>query len=239
MTNRGFIESLNNAVEGLLHVLKEERNMRVHFLFGFLLLLFGVFLDLGRTEWIILCLTVTFVLFAEMMNTAVEEIADLIQASYHPKIRKIKDIAAGAVLVSVFNSLVVGYFIFSRHWHKPFEAMFTEVRRTPWQITFVAVVGVTFLVIAGKAFFHKGTPLRGGMPSGHAAFAFSLWTTLIFVQNSLFVSAVGLSLAVLVAHSRIQRRIHSIWEVCCGALLGFLVTALLFQLFFHSSAPSA
>ena len=87
------------------------------------------------------------------------------------------------------------------------------------------------VVVYGKAFGKKGTPLRGGIVSGHAAVAFSLWTVLVFTQTNLFVIAVGFLLAALVAQSRLRSKIHSFREVVAGAVVGVSVTAFFFKLF--------
>ena len=231
MKRRTFLQSLNNAVEGFIYVVKSERNMRVHFLFGFLILLFGVVIGVSRVEWMILCTIVTLVWVAEMINTAIEETLDMLAKSFHSSVRIIKDISAAVVMISALNALIVGFFIFSKYISWPLELAVMKVRYAPWTITFIALLVVSFLVIAAKAFFHSGTPFRGGLVSGHAAAAFSLWTTIFLTNQNLFIVGVTFLLAALVAQSRLRAKIHSIWEVLAGGVLGFLVTALFFQLF--------
>jgi diacylglycerol kinase (ATP) len=85
----------------------------------------------------------------------------------------------------------------------------------------------------GKSFSKKGTPLRGGMPSGHSAVAFSIWTIIILVTRNPLVGLLTLIVAVLVAQSRVRQEIHSGWEVVVGSLLGILATLLCFQVFYQ------
>lgn len=231
MKRRNFLQSLNNAVDGFIYAVKNERNMRVHFLGGFLILLLGIAIGVNRVEWMILCAIITLVWVAEMINTAIEETLDMIEASTHSSVRIIKDISAAVVLIAALNALIVGFFIFSKYVSWPMELIILKVRYAPWTIMFMALLVVSFLVIAAKAFFHSGTPFRGGLVSGHAAAAFSLWATIFFTNNSVFIIVVTFFLAALVAQSRLRAKIHSIWEVLAGAVLGFLVTALFFQLF--------
>ena len=233
MKKRPFLHALNDAVNGFIYVVRYERNMRVHFLFAFLMLLLAIFLGASRTDWIILTTASTLVLVAEMMNTAIEETIDLVRTNFHPAAKIVKHISAGMVLVTVCNSVIVGFFIFSKYWRGPFESMVTSVRYAPLHITLVSILVSIFIVIAGKAFFKKGTPFRGGPISGHSAVAFSLWTVILSTQSNLFVIAVAFLLACLVAQSRIRLKIHSIVEVITGAVVGILVTALFFKLF-HS-----
>ena len=85
------------------------------------------------------------------------------------------------------------------------------------------------LVISLKAARKRGTPLEGGMPSGHSAIAFSIATIIIFLSENILVTFLVLFLAVIVAQSRIQTKTHSIWEVITGGLLGILLTLIIFQ----------
>ncbi len=231
MKKRTFAESLNNAIEGFIYVVKNEKNMGIHFLIGFLVLLGGVVLRVTRIEWIVLSITVTLVWAAEMFNTLIEETMDFMRDAFHPAVRVIKDVSAGIVLVCVINSLVVGFLIFSKYGARPWEIFTTQFRYGSWDILFAALLVVVFIVILVKAYFHRGTPLRGGVISGHAAVAFSLWTAVLYLQESIFITAAALLLALLVVQARLRAKIHTFWEVAGGALLGILVTALFFRLF--------
>ena len=91
-------------------------------------------------------------------------------------------------------------------------------------------------VIAVKATRPRGTPLSGGLPSGHAAVGFAGWTAVTFVaggtSQGLLLSAIAFIMAALVAQSRVETGIHSLFEVVLGAFLGITVTTLIFQLWF-------
>ena len=97
-----------------------------------------------------------------------------------------------------------------------------------------ALVVTILLVIGTKAISGRGTPLRGGLPSGHAALAFAGWiavTYLVGDQHRFLVSSLTLIMALLVAHTRVESGVHSTLEVTYGGLLGALVTLVLFQVF--------
>lgn len=228
---RNFLHSLNKAVDGFIHVLKHERNMRIHFLFAFLILIAAVFLGFSRQDWLILCIATCLVLMAEMINTAIEEILNLLHPRYHPTVGLVKDISAGMVLVAAANALILGFFVFSKYWGMPFEFLVTKIRYSATYVMFVSLLFAVFVVIYGKALGKKGTPFRGGIISGHSAVAFSLWTVLIFTQDNLFVTGIGFLLACLVAQSRLRSKIHSYWEVVAGAFVGVVVTTFLFKVF--------
>ncbi len=225
-----IVDSFNHAIEGLIYVLKTQRNMRVHFLFSILILLLGIYLNLSKVEFLLLLLAIAFVLFAEMFNTAVEYAVDLVSKTVNPLVRIIKDISAGAVLLSVVTALIMIYIIFSRHLNIPFESAIVKIKQSPWHITFIALIVVLSIVISGKVFLHRGTPMRGGMPSGHAALAFCLWTAILFSTTNNVIIILSFVLAFLVARSRMVREIHNTWEVLVGAVLGILTTTLIFQI---------
>ncbi len=229
MKKRTLVHSLNDAVAGFLHVIRVERNMRLHYLIGFFVLLLGIVIGVSRIEWMILCCVISSVLAAEMINTAIEEALDTLHKSYHPSIRIVKDMLAGAVLVLALNAVILGFMIFSRHWVWPLDTLAFRLRYTHWSITLACLLSVVFLVILLKAKTGKGTPFRGGSVSGHSAVAFSLWTLLFMTTPNMFVLLITFGLAALVAQSRLRAKIHSLSEVLAGALLGVLVTLFLFQ----------
>jgi len=230
MQQQSLVESFNAAIEGFVYVFKSQRNMRLHFLMGLFAVLMGILLNFSYIELIILCLTIAFVLFAEMFNTAIEYTVDLVSQDYHPIARIVKDIGAGAVLLSALTAVVVGYILFASRAGIKIEDNIIKIRESSWHITFIIFILIMAIVVLTKLFLQRGTPLRGGMPSGHAAIAFSVWTIISLVYpNSLVVFLVFL-LAVLVARSRVSSRIHSFTEVFIGALVGVIVTVFIFQL---------
>jgi diacylglycerol kinase (ATP) len=204
--------------------------MRLHFIFAVFILVFGIYINLSGNELLLILLSLTFLLCAEMFNTAVEFTVDLVSNSVHPLARIIKDISAGAVLVSAINALITCYVIFSRRLHLPLDAALLNIRASSWHITFIVLILVLALVIAGKILLHSGTPLRGGMPSGHAAVAFSIWTIILFSTMNSFVVILTFILAFFVARSRIIGSIHSTLEVVSGAAIGILATTIIFQI---------
>jgi len=226
-----FIESFNAAVEGFFYVVKTERNMRIHFLLAILLLLLGIFLNFTPGEMMMLTLAITLVLAAEMINTAVELIVDIIvRLEYHPIARIIKDISAGAVLLAAINAIIVGYLLFIGKLPFTIEEGIMRIGKSPWHLTFISIIVVLTITIFGKVILHRGTPLRGGMPSGHSAIAFSMWAIIIFLTRNSIVIILAFVMAFLIARHRIKDSVHTIWEVVAGGILGVLVTTLVFQL---------
>jgi len=225
-------DSFNAAIEGFLHVIKTQRNMRIHFTIAVLVLLAGVYLNFDRVEIMILCLTITFVLVAEMLNTVIEFLLDRLIGTHDEKTKVIKDISAGTVLIASVNAIVIAYFLFFKHAiFSEFNKAMLRLRQSDWHITFLAFILVTAVVILSKAILHKGRPLRGGMPSGHAAISFSMCTIISFASGNVLVFTLAFILAFLVAQSRIRKGLHTFWEVFAGALLGTIITILVYQVF--------
>ncbi|MBU4128672.1 diacylglycerol kinase [bacterium] len=236
MKPRSFLESFNSAVEGIIYVLKTQRNMRIHFLVAIIILVGSLFLRprLSPVELMILSFTIALVLITEMLNTAVEKTIDLMNDTYHPLARIAKDITAGTVLIVSVIAIVVGYLILFRRYLAPgIESAMTSVKASSAHITFVSLMVVILVVILFKALAARSSSfmLSGGMPSLHSALAGAIWMVLALVSGNPIVIVLAFILALFVAQSRIAKGIHSLKEVVFGALLGILTALLIFQLF--------
>ena len=228
MQSKNVGESINFAVQGIVFGLVTQRNMKIHLLLGILVLILGISMNVSRIELLVLFLTIGLVISAEMMNTAVEEVVNLITQEYHPIAERAKNVAAGAVLISSVIALFVGYFVFADRL-MDFQPGWIAQTYDSAHLT-VAALGVVLVAVIGlKAFLGHGDVLRGGMPSGHSAAAFCL-ATAIFFSHQGFAGFAAYGLAAMVAHSRIQGRIHNVIETVAGSLVGFLVTLLFFQI---------
>lgn len=239
MKSRNLIKSFNYAAEGIIYVLRTQRNMKLHFLIAGIVLVLSLFLNLSRLEFIALLFAVTFVLVAELVNTAIEAAIDVVTPTFDPLAMIAKDVAAGAVLISAINAVVVGYLVFFTRLSPVSVALLFRVRKSPIHITFIGLFLVMLLAIVGKVWMGKGTPFRGGMPSVHSALAFSSFVAITFIsaqylpaQFTSLVSTLALLMAFLVSQTRIESGIHSFWEVAVGALLGTIVTVLVWQVYF-------
>jgi diacylglycerol kinase (ATP) len=227
-----LLESFNYALEGIIHVLRTQRNLRIHFLAAVVVFAAAVAVGVTRLQLIALVLAIAFVLVAEMLNTAIEGVIDVSTTSFDPNAKLAKDIAAGAVLIASITALGVGYLVFESAAGTRATQLLDRVRNGPATVTLAALVLVVLVVIATKAWTGRGTPLRGGLPSGHAALAFSGWvavTYLIEDQHRFVVSSLTLIMALLVAQTRVESGVHSFLEVVYGGALGALVTLVVFQ----------
>ena len=228
------LDSFNYAFEGIIHVLRTQRNMRIHFAVAFVVLVAALIVNVAKLELIALLISITFVLIAEMLNTGIEAAIDIATTSFDPMAKIAKDIAAGAVLIATVNAVIVGYLVFAGKVADRSSNLLDRLRDAPAEITLVALVLTVIVVIATKAYTGRGTPLRGGLPSGHAAVAFAGWMAATYVADDkqrFVISSIALIMAMLVAQTRVESGIHSALEDTYGALVGSLATLVVFQLF--------
>lgn len=229
MKVKKLIDSLNYAIEGIIYSIRTQRNMKIHMLVTTLVLTAAFFYDLSKVEILIITTTITSVIVAEMINTAVECAIDATTNFYHPLAKIAKNVAAGAVLVTAINSILVGYVIF---WDRltPFNrTVMSKLKSSDTDMTFFILVIVCIAAVVVKAIYGEGTPLKGGMPSGHATIAFSVATSITLLTTEPLIMVLSYFIAVIVAQSRVDSEIHSILEVIFGGIFGTLLTLLLFK----------
>lgn len=228
MYPKRLIDSFNYAIDGILYALRTQRNMRIHFVAGLLVLLLASIFHVSRLELVALLITIGLVISAEMMNTAIEEVVNLVTQEFHPLAKVAKNVAAGAVLVTSLLAVCVGYLVFiDKILYFGSEVFRSEIAK-PF-LTLIALIVVLILVIGIKVLVGWTNLLRGGLPSGHTAVAFALATAILYSGN-FYVGILAYLLAALVAQSRVEASVHSLLEVVVGAVLGIVVTLLVFQI---------
>jgi diacylglycerol kinase (ATP) len=226
---KNHIDSFRYAVEGIAHVFRTQKHMRFHMIIVVLVLVLGLLCRFDPLELAVLGVICCSVIVAEMLNTAVETVVDMITQSYHPLAKLAKDIAAGAVLVTAITAASVGMILFvskfaAAHDEQPVHLSGTYAY-LPTALIIVIVLVVAITLIA-KVLGGKGTMLQGGIISGHAAVAFALAVSIVkrAGMDALTIVLVIL-LALMVAQSRVEGKIHSLQEVIIGGLLGICMTA--------------
>jgi diacylglycerol kinase (ATP) len=226
-----FIDSLNCAIDGVLYAARTQKHVRNHLVAAVAVLLSALFLKVSAVEFILLAISISFVLFAELMNTAVEATVDMVTTEFHPLAKIAKDVAAGSVLLSVTGALVTGYLILSSYIFPVYKELLAMIGTPAEMAALVSLLVVIIAAVMLKALSGKGRPLHGGLISGHAAVAFSIATLVTLSTQDPVTSLLTITLAVMVSHSRLLMHIHTLREIVLGALTGFGITLIVTILF--------
>jgi diacylglycerol kinase (ATP) len=227
--SKNHVDSFRYAVDGIIHVFRTQRHMRFHFFIVVLVLLIGMLFRLPRTDMAILFVVVSAVLVTEMINTAIESVVDMVTQAYHPLAKLAKDIAAGAVLISAISAVIVGLILFVGNIKVSRLRLIISHDPQPMTVVITITVLVLIVVMISKILGGKGSILSGGIVSGHSALSFCLASTIMYRAIDWFTAILALSLAFLVAQSRVEGKIHTLQEVILGGLLGiFLTSGMLF-----------
>ncbi len=110
-----FLIGFQYALRGVALAFISDRNIRVHVVIAFLTIAGSFYYNITSTEWCIVILCIGLVITTELVNTSIEDLVDLVTTEWKPLAGKVKDIAAGAVLVASIAALIIGLIIFRKH----------------------------------------------------------------------------------------------------------------------------
>jgi diacylglycerol kinase (ATP) len=221
------------ALNGLVYTFKTQRHMRFHLYVVLVVMVLGVFFNLRLRELLVLLFTISLVLVAEMFNSAIEATVDLVQPTYSPMAKFAKDISAGAVMITTIIALVVGGLMIlgENRWEEIKINLAAQSLGIPvWPRIIVGFFVIFIVIIIGKGLGTRGQVLKGGLVSGHAAIGFFLASSILFLSDNVTVAGLGILLAAIVAQSRWEAKIHSVFELSLGAALGVILGFVLFGL---------
>lgn len=221
------LKSFRYAIEGLKYAVVTQRNMRIHFVTALAVLLLSLCLSLSKLEILLLFVSITLVLFAELINTSIEAVVDMITEEYHPLAKIAKDVAAGAVFLTAGLAFIVGtsvFFPYLRFIH----TSIAEHSLYPATIGITAIVLVsffaTFLLKAWISRYWKNWE-----PSLTMSLTFCVATLIILVIWQLPISILVLFLTFMAIQSRIKENTNY-RSMYFGALIGILIAVLVLQL---------
>lgn len=107
-----FLKSFSYAYDGLVYTIKTQVNFKFHLLAAVFVVFFAWFFNVSKTESLVLIICIGLVLFAELVNTALETLVDLVSPEYNPLAKIVKDVAAAAVLLIAITAAIIGLLIF-------------------------------------------------------------------------------------------------------------------------------
>ena len=237
MKNDNFFEAWGNATNGIIYSATTQRNIRIQLVLAVIVMVLSLFHGLNTAEFLCLLFAVFMVIFAELINTAIETVVDLFVDVYHPKAKISKDVAAGAVVLAACNALVVGYFIFFKEENLKAisDSIFNNMVKSPMHLAFVAIMLVVIAVISMKAGCSKKTERgelvkEGFVPSGQSAIAFAVLTAIWLNSKDIVTFTLALILSILVVENRVGSNARTKAEIVFGACMGVLIVLLIYGL---------
>lgn len=237
MKNDNFFEAWGNATNGIIYSATTQRNIRIQLVLAVIVMVLSLFYGLNTAEFLCLLFAVFMVIFAELINTAIETVVDLFVDVYHPKAKISKDVAAGAVVLAACNALVAGYFIFFKEENLKAisDSIFNNMVKSPMHLAFVAIMLVVIAVISMKAGCSKKTERgelvkEGFVPSGQSAIAFAALTAIWLNSKDIVTFTLALILSILVVENRVGSNARTKAEIVFGACMGVLIVLLIYGL---------
>lgn len=236
-TNSNFLDAWKNAIDGIIYATTTQRNIKIQLVLAVLVVIVSLFFDLDRAEFLCFLFTIILILFAEMVNTAIETVVDLYVDVYHPKAKIAKDVAAGGVVITAINAIIVAYFLFFDKISDIGLNFINNVINSPVHLAFsvlvVVVIAILALIAMARTNKHKGLNHKF-IPSGFTTLAFAANTIIWIVTQSsrnvvnTIIITLSLVLAILVSASRIEAKAHKLSEVIFSACIGIILVLVLY-----------
>lgn len=231
LKNNNFIDAWENAFNGIIYAVTTQSNIKKQLVIAVVVMLISLLFNLSRAEFLCLMFTVILIIVAEMFNTAIETVVDLYTDLYHPKAKIAKDVAAGGVVITAVNALIVAYFLFFDKISDIGLNFIRNLANSPVHMAFIGIFLIIILVVTLKAASstNKHKILKNGFaPSGQAAMAFGAVTIIWLSTTNVVVLTLSLVMAILVCVTRVESKKKTTGEVILGALTGIAVIALLY-----------
>lgn len=232
--NKTFFSATKNALNGIIHAFKTERNLRIDYLIGALVFFVSLFFDFTKVELICLVITIGFVIFAEMINSTVEYIVNLVKTEYDLNAKAAKDIAAGGVLIASIIAVIVAYLLFIDKIRQASTALLTAVLSSKMHMMVTILFVVTILVVILKGVFTKDKSQNyvKAFPSARVTVSFALSTYLFVITQNLLIGGVAFVLSFIVSSIKRENDKTTIIQIVLSALLGILLVVSIYQLTF-------
>ena len=231
--NKNFLDAWKNAINGIIYATTTQGNIKKQLIIAVLVVIVSLFFELSKAEFLIFMFTIILILFAEMVNTAIETVVDLYTDLYHPKAKIAKDVAAGGVVITTINAVIVAYFLFFDKISNIGLQFIRNVANSPIHLAFTAIIiviiGILSLIAIATTNKHKLLNKKF-MPSGHAALAFAANTIIWLVTDNVVILTLSLVMAILVSESRVESKTHRLSEVVFSSCVGIITVLVIYGL---------
>lgn len=231
LKNSNFLDAWKNAINGIIYAVTTQSNVKKQLVIAVIVVVISLFFQLSKAEFLIFMFTIVLIIFAEMVNTAIETVVDLYTDLYHPKAKIAKDVAAGGVVITTINAIIVAYFLFFDKVSNIGLQFLTNIANSPIHLAFAAIIitiiGILSLIAMATTDKYKMVN-KNFIPSGHAALAFAANTIIWLVTNNIVILTLSLVMAILVAESRIESRAHKTSEVIFSSCVGMIIVLIIY-----------
>lgn len=229
--NSNFFDACKNAVNGIIYGTTTQSNVKKQLVIIAFVILVSLFFNLSKVEFICLIFAVVLIIFAEMVNTAVETVVDLYTDIYHPKAKIAKDVAAGAVVITALNAVIIAYFIFFDKIGEMGNSIYKTVINSPTYLAFVVIALIIILAVALKAAkINDKKNNKQLIISCQSMLASAAVVATWIVTENLVALSFALILAVMICMNRVESKERTITEVVLGVMIGILITILMYGL---------
>lgn len=231
--NEGFLDAWKNAINGIIYATTTQGNIKRQLIIAVLVVIISLFFDLSKAEFLIFMFTIVLIIFAEMVNTAIETVVDLYTDLYHPKAKIAKDVAAGGVVITAINAVIVAYFLFFDKISNIGLEFIRNIASSPVHLAFasviITIIGILALIAISTTNKHKVLNKRF-IPSGHAALGFAANTIIWLTTDNIVIITLSLVLSILLAESRIESNKHKLSEVVFSSCVGIMLVLIIYGL---------
>lgn len=226
LKNSGFIDAWKNATNGIIYATTTQGNIKKQLIIAIIVVIASLFFNLSKAEFLCFMFTIVLIIFAEMVNTAIETVVDLYVDVYHPKAKIAKDVAAGGVVITAINAVIVAYFLFFDKITDIGLNFIENVAASPSHLAFsvmvIVIIAALALIAYAKTNKHRGLNSKF-IPSGHATIAFAANTIIWILADNAVILILSLVMAILVSESRIAAKEHKLSEIIFSGCLGTLL----------------
>ena len=229
--NHNFADAWKNAFNGIIYATTTQGNIKKQLIIAVIVVIISLFFNLSKAEFLCFLFTIVLIIFAEMVNTAIETVVDLYVDVYHPKAKIAKDVAAGGVVITTINAIIVAYFLFFDKISDIGLNFIANVTSSPVHIAFsimiITIIAILAIIAYAKTNKHKGLNAKF-VPSGHTTIAFAANTIIWLLTDNVVILMLSLIMAILIAESRAAAKEHKLSEIIFSGCFGTAMVLVLY-----------
>ncbi len=225
--NKNVFSAIKNAYNGIRYAFEKERNIKMQIAIAILVIVLGIIFKLTSIEIILVMITIVFVMVTELINTAFENTIDLYIDVYHPRAKIAKDVAAGAVVLSTVNAVIVSYFIFFEKIAMGGMNFMKNIIQRPDILVFLSLLLVLIFSFLIWNFAKKQEKF---VPSGQIMVATSIFTAIWYMTQDIKILSLVFVAILMIFANRLKSNEKTFREIIYGAILGFLGTLILLSI---------